>query len=511
MSTPELLVDLYLRLSIDKEGKDSLERQEADLREWASREGKTVRTVWRDAGKSGYKRSVKRPDFDSAIAAVKAGEVATLAVWKLDRLSRQGAGQVGTVLDDVDAVGGRVFFLKDSLDSSVPGHRMVIVMVSEQARAESANTSLRVRAKKEVQRRAGQYLGGSAPFGYVVGGDRKLRRNPKTAPLAREVYERLLGGETMLQVCRDWNERGIRTQRNGAHWRSSNLSVILRSPTFAGLVPDHREERAAGYQGADLHPWRHPDTGEHVSLMADGEAPIVTEGERVALLAELDSRLRRYGRGMRAVRQPRSLLGGGLVVCATCQGKCNDFGGAYRCRRREHVGPQCPRPVSVTTTLLDEAVKRAWASRLAALEPGDALLEAVAARWLAKNDPVVVQSHREYSERLATLEAKLAAADHDHYVRSKLDAERYARIAAALEGQMTTVRADIALLPEPEADLGSLLDPELSLPAIMAAPVMEARALLRLAIDKVIVTPADRPGQRFVPHERIRIAWASTR
>ena len=90
----ESLVDLYLRLSVDRDGTDSLERQEADLRAWAAGASLTVRRVWRDAGKSGYKHGVLREGFDAAVAAVTSGEVATLAVWKLDRLSRRGAGQV---------------------------------------------------------------------------------------------------------------------------------------------------------------------------------------------------------------------------------------------------------------------------------------------------------------------------------------------------------------------------------------------------------------------------------
>lgn len=109
-------VDLYLRLSVDREGKDSLERQESDLREWAARSGLTVRRVWRDAGKSGFKKEVVRAEFDGAIRALANGEVGTLAVWKLDRLSRRGAGQVGLVLDQIEDAGGRIFFLQDGLE-----------------------------------------------------------------------------------------------------------------------------------------------------------------------------------------------------------------------------------------------------------------------------------------------------------------------------------------------------------------------------------------------------------
>ncbi len=500
------LVDLYLRLSIDREGKDSIERQEADLREWAAREGLTVRRVWADAGKSGYKRDVKRPDFDAAVAALKAGEVSTLGVWKLDRLSRRGAGQVGLVLDDVEHVGGRLVFLKDSLDSSVPGHRMVIVMVSEQARAESANTSLRVRAKKDDSRKRGHYLGGSAPFGYVVGDARKLRPHDAEAPLIREVVDRVLAGETLLAVCRDWNARGVPTRRGGSQWRPSTLSAALRSPALAGLMPEKRIDEASGKWSTSTAPWRDPDTGEVVSLMADGVEPIVSESERVRLLEVMDGRLRRYGRGMRPVKQPASLLGG-LLVCASCKRSANTFGNSYRCRRWHTDGNDCEHPLNVSIATIEPVVRRAWAYGLAALEPDSPVLAAVADHWLAKFDPAPLEERRDLVARLEEARARLASADDDHYVRGTLDADRHARVTGGLDERIAGLTARLRELPEPRADLGALLEPEVSLPAIEAASVTEARTLLRLAIRRIEVTAAPKQGARFVPHERMRIRW----
>lgn len=521
---PADLVDLYLRLSIDREGKDSLERQESDLREWASREGLTVRHVWKDRGVSGYK-DVKRPDFDGALAALKAREVATLAVWKLDRLSRRGAGQIGLVLDGVERVGGRLVFLRDSIDTSNgSNNRMVIVMLSEQARAESANTSLRVRAKKDSSRKSGHYLGGTPPFGYTVDAGRKLSPHPDEAGLVRELVDRMLAGETLLAVCRDWNTRGVPTSRS-AHrqalrrgkpteglelgtWRPSTLSAALRSPALAGLTPEKRVDTSAGGKySTSTAPWRNPDTGETISLMADGAAPIVTESERVRLLAVMDSRLRTYGRGMKAVKQPVSLLGG-LLVCASCGRKANTFGNSYRCRRWHENGTDCEQPLNVTISIIEAVIKRMWANGLAALEPDSPVLDAVADHWIAKYDPAPLEERRELVVDLAEARARIDAADDDHYVRATLDAERYARVSRGLAERIARITTRLSELPEPRADLGALLDPALSLPAIEGAPVAEARALLRLAIKSIEVTAAPRPGARFIPHERVRVRWA---
>ncbi|CAI9386516.1 recombinase family protein [Microbacterium sp. T2.11-28] len=242
------LVDLYLRLSVDREGKDSLERQEADLRAWAKREKLTVRKVWKDAGKSGFKADVHRQNFESAVHAVSTGEVGTLAVWKLDRLSRRGAGQVGLLLDQVEAAGSRIVFLKDNLDSRESSNRMLIIMVSEQARAESANTKLRVREKIAADAIRGVPKGGTRPFGWEPGG---ITLRPSEADLVRVAVADYLGGRrSLLRIAKDWNAAGVQTDgmkrervgRDGVKrpargiWTATTVRQLLLRERNAGLL-----------------------------------------------------------------------------------------------------------------------------------------------------------------------------------------------------------------------------------------------------------------------------------
>jgi DNA invertase Pin-like site-specific DNA recombinase len=100
--------DLYLRISIDKQGKTTIERQEADCRAWVTSSGLQVRRSHVDRGRSAYSPGVDREGLRDALAAVSSGVVGTLVVWKLDRLSRQGIGEVGLVLEEISASGGRL-------------------------------------------------------------------------------------------------------------------------------------------------------------------------------------------------------------------------------------------------------------------------------------------------------------------------------------------------------------------------------------------------------------------
>jgi DNA invertase Pin-like site-specific DNA recombinase len=248
-------VDLYLRLSVDREGKDSLERQEADLRAWAAREGLTVRKVWADAGKSGYKADVVRPGFNAAVAAITSGEVGALAVWKLDRLGRRGAGQIGLLLDQVEAMGGRLVFLQDHLDSSKTEQRLYLIIKSEQAREESANTSLRVKAKIAADVAKGYPKRGTRPFGWESDG---VTLRESEAALVREAVRSVLDGGSMTKIAHDWNAAGVLTDgmkrervgRDGVKrparqlWTTTTVRQVLLRKRNAGILVHGGEERS---------------------------------------------------------------------------------------------------------------------------------------------------------------------------------------------------------------------------------------------------------------------------
>jgi DNA invertase Pin-like site-specific DNA recombinase len=287
------LIDLYTRLSVLKDGSDSIERQETDLRAEADRQGKTVRKVWSD-GKSGYK-NVQRPDFDKAIAAVTDGSVPELWVWKLDRLSRQGAGKVGTILDDLTKMGGKLYFLKDALDSTVPNSRMLIILSSEQALAESRNTGLRVSAKNDYKLSQGLPVAGKRRFGYLgadpaTGRLANVESHPEEAPLVQGLFHDYLAGMS------------IRSLSIRMGWRTGRVRETLSNPGYAGWVR-RRDELYPAHESIDR---------------------LITQDEFDAVNARLALNPAPKGGGV--VRH----LASGIAVCGLC-GKPMIFRNGYMC------------------------------------------------------------------------------------------------------------------------------------------------------------------------------------
>jgi len=209
----------------------------------------TLRRVHVDRGVSGFSETAHRDGFDAALAAIVTAEVATLVVWKLDRLSRRGLGQVGQVLDQFERAGGRLVSVKDGLDTAQPQARMIIALLSEFARAESETMGVRIKSAKQASRASGLWLSGKPPFGYVIAPDRRLRPVQPAAAMMKEVFDLIVAGHTLVAVCHRLNERGARNSR-GAVWRTSALSSAIKTPAYAGLTrhrPNLGRQRWTGH------------------------------------------------------------------------------------------------------------------------------------------------------------------------------------------------------------------------------------------------------------------------
>jgi DNA invertase Pin-like site-specific DNA recombinase len=505
MSHHEHLADLYLRLSLDREGKTAIERQEADCRAWAARNGLEVRSMHIDRGRSGFK-AVDRKGFDSAISALTTGTVGTLIVWKVDRLSRRGMGQVGQILDDVEKAGGRIVFVQDGLDTYQQQARLVLALLSEVARSESANIGLRVASAKAHLRTLGRWIGGQPPYGLVLGEDGRLDHDPQTAPVAREIADRALAAEPLVRIARSLNERSIPAPRGGA-WGVGSLSQLVKAPAFAGLLPE--TVKRDGKYTSQVVPWRSQETGETVEV---GRG-IVTPAEQMQIVRILSDRaaLDRTGRN-RGVRAETSHLLTGFLRCGGCRGRMSAAGKSYVCHARR-LGRPCPSHTTAYITAVDRAVVAAWIGKLAAAEPGDPLLEAVAERWVAQHDPAIIRERATIQTALDDAIASLADLEDARYLRNEFQGadavKRWDRLRERLSARVEGLRRNLSDFPLPEADISSLLDPALTREAWELATVEERRALLGLAINGVTVLPAEgRRGYRFDPAKRLRFSWA---
>lgn len=505
--------DLYLRLSLDRDGSTSIERQDRDCTEWCERNGLTIRKRHIDRGRSGYRATVERKGFDEAIKAVTKGQVSTLVVWKLDRLSRRGIGQVGMVLDAVERAGSRIVFVQDGLDTSNSNSRSVIAFLAERARSESADISLRVKSAKAYLRTKGKWLGGVPPYGLRLNENGELEHDPVEAPIVRRMVEEYLNGKSLVAIARGLNEDGYRT-RKGALFGLRSVAAPLHSPVLAGMLPETvtREDPETGekiYTGV-VKPWRNPETGDTVQVCD----PLITPAERSKIEQIAASRRSPHLHGYRPVRKGTALLTG-LAFCAACGARMSRTGNSYVCSKaKTRTGRGC-RGARALVKNLDDYVSQQWRERLerATANPEDPFLHAVADRWLRLQNPKEVSEREELRARLEDLSAKLGELEEARYIRGEFHVpggpERYERLRARLSEQIAQVQDRLEEMGKGSVDLGGLLESDVVLEAWEAADVEMRRSLLRLAFDRVEVTLAKGRGYRWNPQERVRLVEVS--
>lgn len=348
---------LYLRLSATVDDSTSMRRQAEDLEALAAREGWEVVRVLEDDGVSGRKA---RANAAEALRMIRDGDADVLAVWKLDRWTRQGLGALVALVDVLDERPGAVFVAySDGLRSDQPSWRLIAGVLAEVARMEAENTSTRIRSSFDYRKRVGKFTGGPIPFGYVSapaadGVGRVLEVDPAEAAIVREVAELILDGTSLSRVARELNARGVPTSKSprrlaalaGApdesldpgRWTVSTIRVVWASHNLQGRTV-HRGE-----------PVRDPETGLPVQPW-----DAILDAETVTRL-----RARLLGSPGTPRRTRAARLLSGVAFCAHCGAKLyvNSPGkdATYSCPSSWNAGT-CPSPPRMTARLLEAHVE----------------------------------------------------------------------------------------------------------------------------------------------------------
>lgn len=152
MTAPLIRAALYLRVSTDGQ---TVENQRAELAQLARTRGWLP--VWYEETASGAKA---RPVLDGLVRDAKAGRVQLLAFWALDRLSREGAGPVISLVNELARVGVKLVSVRESwLDTSGPFGDVLVAFAATMAKLERDRLVERTKAGIERARKEGKAIG----------------------------------------------------------------------------------------------------------------------------------------------------------------------------------------------------------------------------------------------------------------------------------------------------------------------------------------------------------------
>ncbi len=160
-------VAIYLRVS--SAGQDT-KSQEPDLKRWADAQEGEVKW-YRDTATG---KTMDRPGWAKLEAAIRKGLVASVVVWRIDRLGRTAKG-LTALFDELRERKVNLVSLKDGLDLSTPAGRLMANVLASVAQYETEVRGERVKAGQIVARKNGKRWGGSKPGVRKQVSEEKLR------------------------------------------------------------------------------------------------------------------------------------------------------------------------------------------------------------------------------------------------------------------------------------------------------------------------------------------------
>jgi site-specific DNA recombinase len=456
---------IYTRISEDPKSRGgravNVATQETDGRRLAAERGFEVVAVFTDNDLTAADPTVTRPGFEALLERALAGDFDAVIVYTQDRLVRLTA-DLERVLATFSVAGIELLPVVGTADLESPEGKLFARVNTLLGAYEVEKVRLRVRRKMADNAEKGVPPGGVAGFGFNPD---KVSVNEAEAVLIKEAASRVLAGDALAAIVRDWNDRG--ELMRGRLWRPSSLRRVLLAPRTAGL---------RGHQGEIVGRLRGP-AGETVPEILDRAT-----WERVGKLLNRPSR--------RTAGSVDQKLLTGIALCSKCgeglNHKWDAKGPRYFCRHCHGTLVASDHLEALVVAAVLEAVDR------------PALRDAVRREQEADGIADTVG-------QIAELEASLADLAHE-LGEGRLTMAEWKAARAGIEKRLRRLRADL----EREED-GSALSAWVG----RGGALREAwddlshgqrRAIIGAVFESLTILPAVRGKNRFDP-ERVKILW----
>ena len=194
-----------------------------------------------DGGFSGG--NMVRPGLKRLMAAVAAGKVDIILLYKIDRLNRSLA-DFAKIVEVLDAADASFVSITQSFNTTTSMGRLTLNMLLSFAQFEREVTGERIRDEIAASKRRGIWMGGSVPVGYRVH-HRKLLVNETQADVVRHIMQCYLAVGSVEELVDELQREGYRTEiktsasgntSGGVLYSRGMLFRLLTNPVYRGMT-----------------------------------------------------------------------------------------------------------------------------------------------------------------------------------------------------------------------------------------------------------------------------------
>lgn len=430
-TTPARHVAIYCRISNDKDGQfAAVTRQRAQCEAHLERlqstgviqSGLPV-VVYVDNDISAFQTKKKRDRFEAMLDACNAGEVEAVVAVQVDRLYRRSA-DLFRVAAAVDKMPHLLIHTVNAgkVDFSNPAGRLAAGMLALIAQFEVELKEERQRDHSDAYAQVGRPRpGGRRPFGYEKDG---MTIREDEAQHVRDVTARLLAGESVSSLIREWNREGVLTVRERDAVETATERRGWTHSSFIALV--------TRYRNAGLRQHKRSDVPTQAAW-----PPLVDLDDFTALRAILTDPSRNL-----SPDKTRKHLLSFILTCSECGTGMR--AGATKSRDKRYPIYQCPGTKGCRRAIRYDVAE-------------NSVLAYIAHRLTAP-DASLLEAHEVERTRLRDLRKKRAVLSEDERIieRSKISTASKARQLETIHAERTQLDAQIEAIARREA-LASLL------------------------------------------------------
>ena len=259
--TTQKITALYPRLSHEDElqgESNSISNQKRILETYAKQNGFSNLRWYTDDGYSGA--NFQRPGFQSMLADIEAGKVATVIVKDMSRLGRNYL-QVGMYTEMIfPQKGVRFIAINDGVDSA-QGENDFAPLRNIFNEWLVRDTSKKIKAVKRSKGMSGKPITSKPVYGYLMDEDENFIIDEEAAPVVRQIYSLCLAGNGPTKIARMLTEQQIPTpgtleyRRTGStrryhpgyecKWATNTVVHLLENREYTGCLVNFKTEKVS--------------------------------------------------------------------------------------------------------------------------------------------------------------------------------------------------------------------------------------------------------------------------